>query len=277
MARQPSPEEVIAGYKSAVALVRSRVVSYAKTAWIAQGSYRDADIDRLVSLIVPRVQAGQIQTANLTSTYIASVASIRQETLIKPSLVKRFEIVNGRGVPADEVYRRPAIEMYSALSEGKPFTAAKEQGLNRLVSLVSTDMQMAKVRQSDSSYRSSGAKFYHRILGDGGKSGNCGLCIIASTQRYRVGDLLPIHPGCSCDSDELDAGTPVFEALDGSSRVLDPGLLEDTHARIEDFTGASDRGAREPDYRDILVRDHGEYGPTLSWRSDSFAGPADLK
>lgn len=251
MARQPTPEQVILGHRAALALVRSRVTAYARTAWIAQGSYRDADVDRLVSLIVPRVQAGQIQTANLTSSYIATLATVRRGRLVKATPIDRLAVTGGRGVPADDVYRRPANELYTQLSKGTPFTPALAMATARLGSLVATDMQMAMVRQADASYESAGVKFYQRVLGDGGKSGNCDLCITASTQRYFVGDLLPIHPGCSCSVEEMDA-------------VSDPGQ------RI-----ASKRFDDAPDV-EVAVRDHSEYGPTLTNAADHFSTAADL-
>ena len=273
MARQPSPEEIIVGHRAALALVRSRVVNYAKTAWIAQGSYRDADIDRLVSLIVPRVEAGQVQTANLTSSYIATLATVRRGKLVKPTPINRLAVTGGRGIPAEDVYRRPAIEMYNALSGGVVFQVAKEMGLNRLTSLVATDMQMSQVRQADASYQSIGVKRYERVLGDGGKSGNCALCIIASTQQYWVGDLSPIHPGCSCSTDEISAENPWDkDAMEAR--------LEGTHALIADATGLNPddlRSGRTPDYRKFLVvRNHGEMGPVLTVKGQHFTGPSQL-
>ncbi|WP_216364000.1 hypothetical protein, partial [Nocardia farcinica] len=76
------------------------------------------------------------------------------------TLLGRHLILNSRGKPAEEVYRRPFSTVHAALAEGKPFSKAVEMGRNRLWSLVSTDMQMAKVRQADASLRRSGAKYY---------------------------------------------------------------------------------------------------------------------
>ena len=213
-----SPEFVVRAHREAMAQVRDRVTAYALTAWSAQGSYRDADVDRLVRLIAPRVEAGQVQVANLTAAYIAQVATLRGAKGLQAALVDRAAVTGGRGVPAADVYRRPAVAVYTALAQGKSFDTAKALGASRLESLVRTDMQMAQVRQADASYRSAGVRFYQRVLGAGD---NCALCVIASTQRYRVGDLLPIHPGCGCSTDDLEPGTPVYAAQDGSQRVID--------------------------------------------------------
>lgn len=119
-------------------------------------------------------------------------------------------------------------------------------------------MQLAKVhasRQSMRGYPEEG-QFYRRVLT--GRE-NCALCVVASTQRYYRGDLLPIHPGCDCDVQPLPPGLAV-------NQVIDEDLLEQVHQITADRLGVSDRGGRTPDYRKLLtVSEHGEYGPTLSW------------
>ena len=99
-------------------------------------------------------------------------------------------------------------------------------------------------------------QFYRRVLT--GRE-NCALCVVASTQRYYRGDLLPIHPGCDCGVQPLPPGLAV-------NQVIDEDLLEQVHQITADRLGVSDRGGRTPDYRKLLtVSEHGEYGPTLSW------------
>lgn len=262
----PTPEQVVAGYGAAVTRVRAAVVAFAKAAWAAQGSYRDADIDALVAMIVPRVQAGQVQVANLTAAYIAQVASLRTGATVAPAAVDAAAVTGGRGVSAEAVYRRPGMTVWRILSEGGSFSEAVTAGARRLESLVGTDVQMARVRQARASFQASGARYYRRVL-NGGE--NCALCMLASTQRYRVADLSPVHPGCDCGIDALpDATDP--------GQVLDPDEVERIHERVADTFGTADRGGRAIDYRLISVREHGEYGPTLTWRGQKFTGPADV-
>ena len=259
-----SPEQVVTGYGRAAAAVRAAVVAFAAAAWRAQGSYRDADVDALVALIVPRVRAGQVQVANLTSAYIAQVATLRTGVLVSPVGVDVAAVTGGRGVPAEDVYRRPAVEVYTALAGGASYPDAVSRGLGRLVSLVSTDVQMAKVRQSRASMGASGARFYRRVLNGGD---NCAMCMLASTQRYRVKDLSPIHPGCDCSVDPLPPGEDEFQ-------VLDPDEVERIHAAVGERLGVEDRGGRAVDYRKlVIVREHGEYGPTLTLKGHRFTGP----
>jgi hypothetical protein len=241
--------------------VRERVMKFAELVWGSMSSYRGADINRLIDAIVPRVQAGQIAVANLTSAYVAGVAG---QAGIP---VNASEVTGGRGVDPDVVYRRPAVTVYSNLSEGKPFLDAVKAGGLRLAQLIGMDMQMSKVRQFQTSGQAAGFGGFRRELT--GRE-NCAMCVIASTQRYHIGELMPIHPGCDCGVAPLKAGEDV-------PQVIDESLLESTHGHVADFTGIADRSGRAPDYRKLIVtQDHGEYGPTLAWRGDAFTGPNDL-
>lgn len=271
-----TPEQVIAAYNAQVTAVRAAVLEYAARVWRAQGTkFRDADVERLVGLLVPKVQAGQLKVANLTSAYIASVASLRTGEVVEPLPVDEAAILTARGVPAEVVYARPVNTVRAALAGGASFAEAVAEGARRLESIAATDVQMSRVRQARSSGRAAGWSRYRRVLVG---EENCALCVIASTQRYRIRDLSPIHPGCNCGVDELVGDEP-------DRQVIDAPLLEAIHRHVADFTdGPSDRGARDlaigkpvSDYTDLIVtRIHGEYGPTLSWRKDRFTTAAGL-
>src|SRR5690606_36498333 len=151
-------------YNDAVHAVRSRVENFARTAWLTAGSWRDSDVDRLVRLIVPKVQAGQIQIAQLTAAYLSALQTARTGAAMAAVPVAREVVTAARGVPATEVYRRPAVTMYTALSKGALVSAAIDQSAQRLVSLVATDMQLTKTTQARRSLSGSGFKFMRRTL-----------------------------------------------------------------------------------------------------------------
>lgn len=274
----PSPEQVLTGYQSATKQVRDRVVAYVTAVWANSPAFRDADIERIVSRIVPVVQAGQMHVAQLTNAYIGSMA-VLAGVAWSPG-VDRAAVVDYRGTPADVVYRRPAVQTYTALSKRSTYTDAVAEGLARLLSITATDIQQSKNRQASRAIGGSGFKFFRRQLTG---SEDCALCVIASTQRYTRGNLMPIHPACDCDCVPDASGSD-------PGQVLDPGLLELTHAEIDKRLGLSDRGARDlgigkttsagkpiSDYTDLtVVNEHSELGPTLGWRSDKFTSAADI-
>lgn len=254
--------------------VAARVVEYATTTWNTLGDWRDDDIARFVAAVTPRIEAGKLTIAQLTDAYIAAV--IEDE----PVGVADLSQIRG-GVPNDTVYRRPAVAMRSALAEGASVSDAIEQGAKRLESLVKTDLQLAHTHQARATMtgrtgrrdrrgrrrRGGGRVEAFRRVPSGQE--NCALCLIASTQRYWVKDLLPIHPGCDCGVEPLGLG-------EHTAQVIDRDLLERVHAQVAGLTGAADRAGSGYEHM-IITRDHGEYGPTIGWRRQKFTGKDDLK
>lgn len=256
---QPSPERTILGYQAAVQQVRSRVERYALTIWGSLGSYREADIDRMVSLVLPAALAGQRQVAGLTDTYLASLLGRTARAGVDPALVSGAALRGG--VDPAEVYRRPGSTIYIALAKGDALDVAVAKGRRRLLSVVGTDLQLAKRLQQDHSMGQVGVTRYRRVLTG---TEHCALCPIAARQVYNVGTLLPIHPGCNCDV-----------APESVASVA--AVLNDQKPSASAEAELVSRGiATEPTVDLLAVHEHGEYGPTLAWAGDHFTGPGDL-
>lgn len=244
-------------YDSQVHAIRQQITAFGQAYWDSLPHYRASAVEDMIEAITPRVTAGQLRIADLTRAYLAECARELGWKVVLPP-IDQDEIRGARGVDPRVVYRRPAVDVYTALAAGKPLPQAAAEGRLRLTQLIGGDMQLAKVhasRQSMRGYPEEG-QFYRRVLT--GRE-NCALCVVASTQRYYRGDLLPIHPGCDCGVQPLPPGLAV-------NQVIDEDLLEQVHQITADRLGVSDRGGRTPDYRKLLtVSEHGEYGPTLSW------------
>lgn len=244
-------------YDSQVHAIRQQITAFGEAYWDSLPHYRASAVEDMIEAITPRVTAGQLRIADLTRAYLAQCARELGWNVVLPP-IDQDEIRGARGVDPRIVYRRPAVDVYTALAAGKPLPQAAAEGRLRLTQLIGGDMQLAKThasRQSMRGYPEEG-QFYRRVLT--GRE-NCALCVVASTQRYHRGDLLPIHPGCDCGVQPLPPGLAV-------NQVIDEDLLEQVHQVAADRLGVSDRGGRTPDYRKLLtVREHGEYGPTLSW------------
>lgn len=244
-------------YDSQVHAIRQQITAFGQAYWDSLPHYRASAVEDMIQAITPRVTAGQLRIADLTRAYLAQCARELGWKVVLPS-IDQDEIRSARGVDPRVVYRRPAVDVYTALAAGKPLPQAAAEGRLRLTQLIGGDMQLAKVhasRQSMRGYPEEG-QFYRRVLT--GRE-NCALCVVASTQRYYRDDLMPIHPGCDCGVQPLPPGLAV-------NQVIDEDLLEQVHQITADRLGVSDRGGRNPDYRKLLtVSEHGEYGPTLSW------------
>jgi len=262
----PSPDQITRAYQGAVERLRTDTVSAVESLWYNLPNYRDADIARFKSVAIPLVQGSQSQVASLTAAYQMQVNRQRGDT-VPMALIGADEIRSPRGVDPDVLYQRPANSLYTALSRGSTMTAAVVAGFDRLQSIVSTDLQLVKTKQSQHSLEGGGFTYFRRVLTG---NENCALCSIASTQRYRVSRLMPIHPGCDCSVDRVEANWD-------PGQVIDPELLERTHGHVAEIEGIADRGGRNPDYRQLIITsENGELGPVIRWRGDKFTGPDDL-
>ncbi|WP_431784336.1 hypothetical protein [Streptomyces chumphonensis] len=245
--------------------LRDRVIGFVLSAFDSLGSYRDADAAAFIERVLPVVLGAQQQMGAITDAYLSAMIADMLGGASAPAGVALDEAL--RGTPPDEVYRRPFATAWTALSEDKPYTQAVAEGRNRLLSITETDLQLARTHAARETMTRRGARFFRRRL-SGSKS--CALCVIASTQRYRVEKLMPIHPGCHCKPEPLPDGRD-------PGQIIDEELLKEAHAAVAKGTGASDRGGRAPDYRKIIVtREHGEYGPLLAVRRHEHTGPKDV-
>ncbi|MFI1607844.1 hypothetical protein ACH4YN_38020 [Streptomyces griseofuscus] len=252
-------------YDTITGRLRERLLAFVLDAFGSLGSYRDADAAEFVDHVLPVVLGAQQQIGALTDAYLASAVADMFGGAAAPVGVQLADDL--RGVPAAEVYARPFASVWTALGEGRDMAEAVGLGNNRLRSIADTDLQLARTHAAQQAMRRSRAKFYRRRL-SGPK--NCALCVIASTQRYRVEKLMPIHPGCHCKPEPIPGDRD-------PGQILDEGLLEEAHDAIARGIGQSDRGGRAPDYREVIItREHGEIGPMLAVRRHEFTGPKDV-
>ncbi|MEU0991998.1 hypothetical protein [Streptomyces sp. NPDC005953] len=252
-------------YDALTGSLRDRLLGFVLAAFDSLTSYRDADALAFIDRVVPVIVGAQQQMAAVTDAYLTATIADMLGTSAAPAGVQLPEDL--RGISPTEVYRRPFVQTWTALADGKDFPTAVGEGRTRLLSITETDLQLARTHSARETMERSGTRFYRRRL-KGTK--NCALCTIASTQRYRVENLMPIHPGCHCQPE------PIAGDRD-PGQVIDEDLLKEAHAAIARDTGASDAGGRAPDYRQIIVtREHGEIGPLLAVRRQNFTGPDDI-
>ncbi len=246
------------------------MAGYAKKRFLEIGGVDDAAVAKFLKNVLPLVAAGTVQMSTLTRGYYATLATILGQefnprrmprNLLNPSELR------GGAVTAAEIYTRGFVTARIALGDGKPLDTALNLGAARIYNIARTDMQLAKT-QTGLFVRGGNSNIvgYARVLSG---SENCGLCYVASTQRYNVKDLLPIHPGCDCGE------MPIYGNRD-PGQVIDEANLEATHEAVAKRFGASARNARDIDYRLITIEQHGEIGPLLTVKGHKFTGPSDI-
>lgn len=251
----PAVEAVVAGYQNAVALVRSQMAAFTAAMWGGLTSYRDSDISGLVSGLVPVVRGAKDHTATLTDAYLAALASKALDREFAPVGIPASTVdeVALRGVDDTTVYTRAGVTVWTALSEGQGIDDAAKLGGLRLAAMVATDLQLALTHSARYSMAKSRHVVGYKRVTDGSC---CGLCQLAADRMYHKGDLMPIHPHCSCSVE------PVFQV---GSAVQVPIALP-----IGSSSGGDDAGDTP------AVHLHGEIGPVLAVRGQSFTGPNDI-
>lgn len=249
-------------YRNQVLLVRDRVLAYTGRKWAGLGAYRDADYERFVADIVPRVEAGQQRIADLTDAYIRRLSEIELKQSLGSVKVLTATTHELRGVDAATVYQRPFKTVYLKLSEGRSLDEAVSAGGARLTDIVGTGLQLAKTHTARDVIDRSGFIAHRRVLT--GREHT--ICVAASTQAYARGDLMPIHPGCDCDNRPY-SGHDV--------QAVDADLTARAKAAVAEKFGT--QVADGSNYRNLIVsNEHSEIGPILGWRSQHFAGPEVL-
>lgn len=256
-------------YGSAVRSVWGSVLGRTGSAFTGLDSWRDADVKAFQRRTLPIILAGERQIAKLTTAYLTQL--YKEVDASAGRVAVDFDAVTGkslRGVDPEEVYRRPFIDAWTALSNGESLDSAVDAGSHRLETILKTDLQLARthtVREVADDM----PKFEYTVRELQGEY-DCALCMIAATQRYHKRDLAPIHPGCDClvktVTAEYDPG-----------QVIDEERLEQIHDAVEAAIGTFDRGGRAVDYRKIIIaNEHGEIGPVLGYRGQRFTGPDDI-
>ena len=206
------------------------------------------------------VTGAQRVVGNLTTVDMARKFGGRVAPL-GPSIYER-----DTGIPKAVEYQRPFVVIQNAIRDGKDTPLALQAGLTRLKALTDTDLQMAKVRQAQISLRTRGVQTYRRVTTSGAP---CDLCEIAATQVYYTDELMPIHPNCSCDI--------VPDNFDGNQDEADKFFDGLTNPERDKTQELDDKDAPAKDFRKLIaVRNHGEVGPTLTWKDQHFLGPNDL-
>ena len=235
----------------------------------ALGSWRDADVLKYVAQLNPVLSGAKQQASRATVAFYQNVAKLTGQPFNRPVIAASDLATKTlrNNITSETLFTRPFVDMRRALSSGASMTTAIEAGARRANQLAQTEVQLAK-RQVGYKVRQANQNIvgYIRTLTG---SENCALCYVASTQRYRRGSLLPIHPGCDC-------GEMPLYGTDDPGQIINQQRLDATHEAVEARFGEFDRSARAIDYRNIMVQDHGEMGPVLTWKKHNSLKLADL-
>lgn len=262
-----------------LAELRRQVVAALRALFLGSPDYRAADAAAFVGQALPLLRGGQRTMTDLVAAYLQQTASAAAQSaggvgslvVATPSMLG---LDLGRvGVGMREVYTRPYRQVWLEVSRGQTMTTAVERGATRLAEVAELDLQNTEAKAFAYAMPSMAVEVrpaYWRRVPRGDVT--CAMCILASTQRYRVDTLKPIHPGCDCGVAVVYRGQP--DPLDDT----DQARYDAAHAAAVELTGRSDLGGRLVDYRKIpITGQHSEIAaPLLRRPGDQFTTAADL-
>jgi len=240
-----SVEAILEAHSASREALATRILAVLEREWSGLGSWDTRDVGRFLARVLPVVTAGQQVTARMVDGYVA--AMLTEMTGERVNIVGLQGSDLSRGVPYEEVYRRPFVETWLALKKGAEFAEAVEHGLNRTLEITDDDLNLSYRRASSTVMQAHPmVERYRRVIRpEASKGGTCDLCGKASQNTYKDSDLLPIHTRCRC------AVMPIVGAEDPAARM-----------NAEDFSG---------DVTDLpVIRNHGELGPLLQVKGHAF-------
>lgn len=191
--------------------------------WQGLGSWDEPDVPRFLELAVPVVLSGQRTSVALTEAFLARSLG-RRPLGVDPRGLVGAAIRNG--TPPEEVYRRPFVQLWSALGAGTQFPDALSGALARVESTAAMDVQLSMRATADAVQQADEGIVAWERVADGGA---CAFCQEVDGAVLKSADAMPLHNNCGCG--------------------------------IEPLTSARRPSSVPPT---VAVHDHGELGPVLN-------------
>lgn len=220
------------------ALRRLRVytASALEQLWTALPGYDRENIDQWLAGALPVVDTAKRTAITVTDAYLAHAVA-RQPLGVMP--LDRVR----NGIDASEVYQRPFVTVWSALSSGTMWDDAVTQGLNRAMSTGAMDVQLAFRAAADEIGRADEAIYGYQRVADGGA---CSFCQLVDGAYVKRADASPLHNHCGCGLEPLLQPHPHAKYLPNGAAVHD-GFAVHEHGELgavltdpaHDFTTAA--------------------------------------
>lgn len=206
--------------------LRLLIVGQVEQLWTGLGSYNEGDEDRWLSHVLPLVDAGQRASVALTDGYLARALERQPFGLDQDKLIGAVR----NGTPPEEVYRRPFVTVWSALSAGSLYDDAVHSGMARAAELARFDVQGAMRATAAAVQGADDGIFGYQRIADGGA---CDYCAEIDGAYVKFADAMALHPGCGCGLEPLTAPHP-------RAAKLPSGVAVHQHGEMGAYLGSSE-------------------------------------
>ncbi|MCU0261435.1 MAG: hypothetical protein MUE78_10480 [Ilumatobacteraceae bacterium] len=261
MPLSPELRRVVDTHQAATITAAVVTASTVGAAWDAYGGLTDTASAQFTAAATPVVAAAQAQAVGLAAVYVATYVSVIEGTAVPPPELDTPAIVAGLRAGTDpvDVYHRSVVAARVAVADGATYTDAIRRARDRATQTADTDVMLASRAGTSRAMEAFEQIVGYRRVPD---ADACTFCLLASTQRYNVRDLMPMHPRCHCTV------APIVGTAD-PGRVIDGDLL-DMIRSVDPVAGTRGEARRRARAR---VERHGELGPVLVPAGTRFTGP----
>lgn len=271
MAKSDRRNASTAAYQRALAQTRQAVRMQVEQHYRALPSLRDEHVPGFVDHTVRIVQAGQQRAIALTSAHMSNQVGLKTPTALNTA--KIIENIRN-GVKAEDVYARPIITARAGI-EKLGFAQAFEKGLVRLLATAEMDVAMA-ARDASADF---GALNTDQVIGFERVADPdcCDFCTEIDGAKVYNADPAPLHNNCGCTLEAITKD----RLGELSAKRQDEIVREDLAREFGAGTGTYFRDTWETVVNErsngiTEVQQHGEMGPVITARGDSFTGLDDL-
>jgi hypothetical protein len=204
------------------AIVAAAVVSI----WNGLPSYDERDIDPFVNTVTPIVLAGQSQSVALTEAYLARTLRRR------PLGVATAELVGASvraGTPPREVYKRPFINVWTALGKGVDWQDAVNAGRARAEATAQADVALSSRATFQAVQEADDGIYGYQRVADGGA---CAFCQAVNGAYVKSADASPLHNRCGCSLEPLTRPHPRATYLPSGRSVVEDDFAIHQHGEL---------------------------------------------
>jgi hypothetical protein len=278
------PWSVVERYRTTAGSIQARVGAALAKLWSPMALDPSDEAASLFGRNAHAVsEAGQRLIGAATDQYLADLATTVTGQVTRPLGVPTWltSTLNLRGIPGEAVWSRPGRAVWAALGKGAAMPDALRAGLFRADDLGSTGLQLSHTRsalfvlgggvltaaitpgpvhlaiaaavlgdEGKDRDRRAGNRLRAEVYRRSPRRGACDLCQSTARTGYATTQAMPIHTHCHC------VAVPVIGRWDPAGGIPDVAP-----------------GASRPD---VVVREHGEMGPVLTYAGHNFKGPEDL-
>lgn len=204
-------------------------------------------------------RAYRVAASRAAEAYVNAVEPAMTGDRWSGSPVDHQAVADGvrNGVPPEDLWARPVVRL-RALLGANPLVDALRRARGYAEEIQATNAGLAGRNASNASMATSTRIVGYRRVTDGNA---CDFCQLASTQRYTLGALMPLHGGsCGCTV------VPIIGNQD-PGRVLDKELLGRLKEKSKDLK-ASD--LKDEYTKRVEIKEHGELGPVLVAKGSDY-------